>query len=321
MSPITARFVRIFASASLVLILSASGFGQVSLREALDFDGDQKADFAVFRRENATWYVYGSTNNFFLAQPWGITNEDRLVPGDYDGDGKGDLAVWRDTTGGWHILRSSDFTYNGVLWGVDGDEPVARDYDGDGKTDPAIVRRSGGLMYWWVVKSSGGFIGVAWGADTDYAVPGDYDGDGLFDFAVQRPGPTPTSTSVFYIYGSSVGYFGAPWGFSSDFAVPGDYDGDGKTDIAIVREGATAADGLIWAVLRSDGQGVMATTFGLTGDDYTAQGDYDGDGKTDFAIWRQSTGFFYVLQSSIIDVTGAPWGGVGDIPVASYDTH
>ena len=321
MSPIAARFVRILASASLVLVLSGTGFGQITLRNALDFDGDDKADLAVFRRENATWIIWGSSNNYLLFQPWGIANEDRLVPGDYDGDGRGDLAVWRDSNASWHILTTSNFTYTGGTWGLKGDEPVARDYDGDGKTDVAVVRRSGGQMVWWVLKSKGGFASVQWGAVTDYAVPGDYDGDGMFDFAVQRPGPTPTSQAFFHILGSQYGYFGVPWGWSSDFAVPGDYDGDDKTDVAIVRPGAAATDGLDWAILRSDGGGYMFTTFGLSGDDYTAQGDYDGDGKTDVAVWRQSNGFFYVLQSSIVDIAGAPWGTAGDIPVASYDTH
>lgn len=314
-------FSRFIVSALAICVVSVAAFGQLTLRKALDFDGDQKADFSVFRRDTGTWFVYGSGGNFVLGQPWGVANEDRLVPGDYDGDGKGDIAVWRDSTGFWHILKSTDFTYSGVAWGVDGDEPVARDYDGDGKTDYAIVRRTGGQMQWWILKNAGGFFGATWGNDTDFAVPGDYDGDGSFDFAVQRPGPTPTSPATFYIFGSTAGYFGAQWGNSNDFAVPGDYDGDGRTDIAIVREGATATDELLWVIYRSDNQGAIIMNFGLTGDDYTAQGDYDGDGKTDVAVWRQSTGNFYIWYSQSQSFGAASWGANGDLPVASYDTH
>src|SRR5688500_10703709 len=109
-------------SALIISLFSLSSFSQVALREALDFDGDEKADVAIFRRDTATWWVYGSSGNLVLGQPWGIAAEDRLVPGDYDGDNKADIAVWRDATGVWHILKSSDFTYSGISWGIDGDE-------------------------------------------------------------------------------------------------------------------------------------------------------------------------------------------------------
>jgi len=316
-------FVRFTASVALIGLLSIPGLSQLGLRKALDFDGDQKADYSIFRPDTGVWYVYGTTGNYILGQPWGIANEDRLTPGDYDGDGRGDLAVWRDSEGVWYIINSSNFTYTFATWGVTGDEPVARDYDGDGKTDLAIVRRSGGLMTWWVYKSTGGFFSAAWGVDGDYAVPGDYDGDGSFDLAVQRPGPTLSSPATFYIYGTTAGYFGVPWGISSDYAVPGDYDGDGKTDVAIVREGATATDPLLWAIYRSDGQGsgTIIASWGITGDDFTAQGYYDVDNKTDIAVWRQSTGTFWILNSLDYSVSGVNWGVAGDLPVATYDTH
>ncbi len=323
MSRISSAFARTVSLFSLICMLGISGLGQVALREALDFDADGRADYSVFRPDTGVWYVYGTTGNYILGQPWGIASEDRLTPGDYDGDNRADLAVWRDSEGVWYIINSSTFTFSFATWGVTGDEPVARDYDGDGKTDLAIVRRSPGLMTWWVYKSTGGFFSAAWGIDSDFAVPGDYDGDGSFDLAVQRTGPTLSSPATFYIYGSTAGYFGVPWGISSDFAVPGDYDGDGKTDVAIVREGATATDPILWAIYRSDGQGsgVIIASFGITGDDYTAQGYYDADNKTDIAIWRQSTGTFWILNSTNFSVTGANWGVSGDLPIATYDTH
>jgi hypothetical protein len=50
-------------------------------------------------------------------------------------------------------------------------------------------------------------------------------------------------------------------------------------------------------------------------------GDYDGDGKTDFAIWRTSTETWWIIPSCN---PGAliikQWGASGDIPVpADYD--
>jgi len=49
--------------------------------------------------------------------------------------------------------------------------------------------------------------------------------------------------------------------------------------------------------------------------DFAAQGDYDGDGKTDVAVWRQSNGVFYVLRSSNGAFTTAQFGQNGDFPV------
>jgi hypothetical protein len=51
-------------------------------------------------------------------------------------------------------------------------------------------------------------------------------------------------------------------------------------------------------------------------------GDYDGDGKTDIAVYRPATGIWYVLLSSTNSATyvAYQWGVSSDIPVpADYD--
>jgi len=108
---------------------------------------------------------------------------------------------------------------------------------------------------------------------------------------------------------------------ANDLPVPGDYDGDGKTDVAIVREGATPNSDLVWWVLRSSDGSHTATAFGNSSTDLTTQNDYDGDGKTDISVWRNTEALIYIRRSTDNALTGIRWGSPDDFPVAHYDTH
>jgi hypothetical protein len=192
-----------------------------------DYDGDGKADIAVYRGGN--WYIVRSSDGIQTSVQWGGAAQDIPVAADYDGDGHSDIALYRDGT--WFIVRSSDGAQLSVQWGgAAQDIPVPADYDGDVKCDIAVYRNG----VWYILRSSDGGITVVelGGLAQDVPVPQDYDGDGKTDIAVYRNG-------VWYILRSSDGGITVVelGGLAQDVPVPQDYDGDGKTDIAVYRNG------------------------------------------------------------------------------------
>jgi Pro-kumamolisin, activation domain/FG-GAP-like repeat len=273
-----------------------------ALGEQVDYFGEGRADFTIWRPSVGTFYgIDGSGRT--LAKPWGESTDTPVI-GDYDGDGKTDFAVRRPSNATWYILQSSNGKEVVRAWGEAGDIPVPGDYDGDGKTDIAVWRPSTGV--WYILQSSNGKEVVrAWGEEGDIPVPGDYDGDGKTDIAVWR-----RSTGTWYIIQSSNGEeITKAFGESGDVPVPADYDGDGKTDIGIW----LPETGTFYIIQSSNGKEVVQQ-LGQEGDVPVSR-DYDGDGKADFAVWYPPTGTWSVIQSSTGKTITERFGAITDIPM------
>jgi hypothetical protein len=155
----------------------------------------------------------------------------------------------------------------------------------------------------------------------------DFDGDGKSDISVFRP-----SNGFWYISKSSGGFSFLKWGLPGDLPVPGDYDGDGRTDLAVYRIGElTGLSSLVdnnWYILRSSDNTFLARQWGKNAafrKDIPLPADYDGDGRTDLAVYPESDaggvpGNFLILPSSTNSGIIVQWGLNTDRKVpADYD--
>jgi len=96
-----------------------------------------------------------------------------------------------------------------------------------------------------------------------------------------------------------------------------DFDGDGQADFAVTRN--IDANQNWYAVKNPSLALLVETEWGLT-TDKIVPADYDGDRKTDVAVFRPSDGTWYVLKSANNSISTVQFGQNGDVPVPSdYD--
>ena len=338
---------------SLVLMSNAT-------KAPVDYDGDGKTDYAIARQYGGlgrwTYWIETSAKQQIASFDFGIFTVDALQPGDFDGDGMTDVAVWTasgitDRPNGYWIIFSSTGQVKFVPFGIGGDIPVMDDYDGDGKDDMAVVRvpndTQGPGQATWIYQGSFNNpkgnqtyvpFGMRYGTQADQVdkfIFGDFDGDGKADFRVKRRLDMTNASSnipaVDYTLTSkgilSLDYFG----WNSDRSNAGDYDGDGKTDLALARGFNITPNNTTWFIRYTGGAPDAQFNWGAGGLDNFVQGDYDGDGITDPAVYRRGgENNYYILRSSDQTMMVVHWGmddevgGGGpasDVPIAIYNSR
>lgn len=155
--------------------------------------------------------------------------------------------------------------------------------------------------------------------------PLDYSGDGRSDFAVVRNVGSGENGAIRWFYNTSgtTSTTSVDWGIASDFFISGNWDTDIKDDVAVWRPGNPGT----FYILRSSDATALIEQFGQTGDDPSVVADYNNDGRTDFAVYRDgaeagdaSTWYWRSGATPGGPVNFAPWGQHGDFPApGDYD--
>lgn len=318
-----------------------------------DYDGDLVDDTAVYRAGKFIYHSSATSRDVYTS----IGGEGFIpVPCDYDGDNKANIAVYELLTGMWHIQNSKG-QLSENQFGLPGDYPMPGYYKNPTVCNIAVWRPENGSWYF-----QGEDI-QQWGLPGDLPIFGDFNGDGIDDPAVWRPGsalfyinygthtetsqlglPDDKITTVEWLHNAmrkshaskaaagniggadmishnpldqSVRFQGASFGSvvktgdtRQSYLLKGDFNGDSKTDHAVFKNGE-------WNIFLR-GKNSYSYSFGLPGD-LPVSGDFDGDGKTDIGVYRPfDTGNFsrwYIVKSSDSSLLSSSWGMSGDIPL------
>lgn len=205
------------------------------------------------------------------------------------------------------------------------------DFNGDNRTDLGVARSTSvsGQSTWWI--NDGATVnGIPWGlgvgfAGGDIATPKDFDGDGKADLSVWRSNNGGSNGSYYFTLQSSNSVVVATqFGHTGDDpTIVEDYDGDGKVDYAVFRATPGAGDPCggqsVWYYRPSGNPSVPYSyaCWGTTGD-RPYPGDFDGDGKGDIVVVRNTGGsavHYQMLSGGAINVLN--YGLSGDKFVSS----
>jgi hypothetical protein len=297
-----------------------------------DFNRDGRRDIiATLPNSSSIGLLLGGVNGTFVQSQVSFAvgfQPSAITVGDFNGDNLLDAAVVgtnQNNSSGASVTilfgnGAGAFTNSSTPVGVLSSPTglVSADFNGDGRLDVAVLSTGS-------FSNSGGTVSILFGTGdgrlnnpVTYNVGinpralriGDFNGDSRPDLAVANRG----SNTVSLLINSGSGSFSQTLNYLSGILPGGidvgDFNRDGKTEVI--------AANLIGATLANFTPGTLSVLYNTCKEAITKT-DYTGDGRTDFAVFRPSTGTWFVTS----DGTGfsqQQFGATGDVPVqGDYD--
>jgi hypothetical protein len=290
-----------------------------------DFNGDGKVDLAFPDPANNRMHVllgHGDGTFTEASTPHVGGHPVWAAVADFNGDGRLDLAVLNQSTRTVSLLLGKgdgSFSKGAILHvGAHPSSIVAGDFNDDGRLDLAIANSGSNTLSIFLGHGDGTFAAATslpTGSTPYQVVVSDFNGDGKVDLAVSNACGNASSCSA-HAYGSVSTFLGKGDGtfvlasatetnyHNTQGLIAADFTGDGKVDLAVVNSTEPNSEILVGNGNGSfHGQYEIYATTGPYPQNAVA-GDFNNDGRLDYAVNTGSGGFVgnflsVILQSPI----------------------